>query len=63
MAYLVDKVWIVYCVTFNGQHLIESVWSTKELAESAALYHQFNSHHLNVYQVIERELNVTVNNG
>lgn len=52
-----NKVFIVTRQTSVDGVLVESVWSTRELAESAVFYH---AHHSNLlyaqYHIIEREV-------
>lgn len=52
----------VFIITTKNQYpeLIESVWTSYELAKSAIEYHSFNAcRDRSDYQIIERELNRT----
>jgi hypothetical protein len=61
---MTDKVFIVFYCERNdhNNHFIESVWSTKELAQAAIHYHANKSNEqLRNYSIIEREINKTIN--
>lgn len=56
---MIEKVFIVFFreLIDEGNHYIESVWSTKALANSAIHYHAKNSQRkLNEYSIIERDI-------
>lgn len=54
-----DKVYIIQDTAWN---LVESVWTTKELAKSGILYHAMEKNvSPNQFVILERELNVTNN--
>jgi hypothetical protein len=54
---LVDEVFIV-CRHFNDALIVESVWSTRALAESAKHYHAHDSGiQIEEFIIIERKIN------
>jgi hypothetical protein len=61
---MTEKVFIVFFRESIDQsnHWIESVWSTRELAQAAIHYHANKSNKdLRNYHIIEREINKTIN--
>lgn len=55
---MIEKVFIVTRIYPDGIQIVESVWSTWELANAAIEYHAMNSNSNRTgYLVLEREVN------